>query len=93
MPTNIDICAGGTVTASNGTASITLVNHHHKICNIDDLDLPGADPAGPYAVPAKSGSTPGTLNITFDADENEEYEYEPDCCGAKETNPVIIVQT
>ncbi len=92
MPTNIDVCAGGTVTASNGTASFTFVNHHPEPCDIDDLDLPNANPAAPYTVPAKSGSTAGTLTITFDADENTQYAYTPDCCD-EENNPVIIVET
>lgn len=75
MPANtFDLCAGGTVAHVNGRASVTLTNNRTNACTITGLDLPNASPApnpgNPpyYTVPARSGSTAGSLTITFDCD-------------------------
>lgn len=92
MPVNeFDVCAGGTVAAGSNQTSLTFTNNHNQACNISGLNLPNANPAGPnYTVPARSGSTPGTMTITFTPTAGN-YPYTPDCCD-KDTQPVIIVQ-
>jgi hypothetical protein len=93
MPANqFDLCAGGTVAHVNGRASVTLTNHRANPCTITGLTLPNPSPApNPnYTVPAASGSTPGSLTITFDCVAGN-YSYSSACCNQL-TNPVIIVQ-
>ena len=86
-----DICAGGTVQAGTAKTSITFLNHHSTACHISNLNLPNADPAPPYTIPAKQGSTPGELTICFTPTAGD-YPYSPDCCGKRETQPVIKIQ-
>jgi hypothetical protein len=89
--TPIKICEGGTVKSNNGKAKIVLTNEHDKDCTVN-LELPGADPKGPYKVPKKNGSNPGHSHaITFDGDPGKQYTYSADCCPSL-GNPVIIVQ-
>ncbi len=89
MAAEVDICAGATLAA--GTTSLKFTNHHHQVCNITGLNLPNANPAGPnYSVPAQSGSTPGTLTISFTSTAGS-YRYNSNCCPQL-TQPVIIIQ-
>jgi hypothetical protein len=86
-----DVCKGGPV-----WAVVTLTNDLPKPCKITGLKLPKASPPptpGPtpyYTVPAKSGSTPGSLTITFSCVRGQ-YAYSADCCPTR-PQPVIIVQ-
>jgi hypothetical protein len=90
--THIKICDGGTVKAENGKAKIILQNDHDKECNVSDLNLPNANPPGPYKVGKKNGSNPGqSKEITFDGIPGKQYPYSADCCKNL-GNPVIIVQ-
>ena len=82
----MDICAGGSI--SVGATSITFKNDHNVDCTITSCELPGFPPP-PVVIPAKSTRTvPLNPPPTVKGD----YEYTPDCCGKKETNPVIKVQ-
>jgi hypothetical protein len=97
MPANqFDLCAGGTVAYVNGQTSVTLTNNRPNSCNITGLSLPNASPTpNPgtppyYTIPAKSGSTAGSLTITFNCVAGN-YPYSSPCCDEM-TPPVIIVQ-
>jgi hypothetical protein len=90
-PIQIDICSGGNAPAGTATICITLNNHHPVDCHVSNLNLPNANPAPPYTVAARQNSTPGTLTIHFTPIANS-YPYSPDCCGPKETQPVIKIQ-
>jgi|HubBroStandDraft_5_1064220.scaffolds.fasta_scaffold1726458_1 hypothetical protein len=88
----MDVCAGGTINA--GATSITFTNHHKVPCNITSCALPGFPKIPPpVTVPAKVGSTPGTITVPLNPPPTQtgDYEYTPDCCDL-ETNPVIKVQ-
>jgi hypothetical protein len=82
---NIDICAGGNV--GPGETSIKLVNNHGQTCHIDDLNLPDADPPGPYDIPAHKSQTITFSHIAGD------YGYTPDCCSKPTAGSTTTVES
>lgn len=86
---NVDVCAGGI--ASTADSSFTFVNNHPQICSIafTPTTPPGANAT--YAVPAMSGSTPGTKTVNYTSGITGTYGYVASCCP-QDTNPNIKMQ-
>ena len=94
---NADICGTTTITKSN-TTEITFTNNHPSSCTANDngtsMSLSQLIGESSITVPARSGSTPGTLTKTIltGAPLGTYSWARPTCCGPERVNPQIILQ-
>ena len=86
----MDVCDGGTI--NSGSTSVSFTNNKTQACTITSCTLAGWPTTDPV-VPAKQGTTPGSLVVQLSvAAQVGTYTYTPNCC-AKRTNPTIKVES